>query len=107
MSFLSKVEELDITEDDIASFFQETKPKTPAAASKITTAKVPDGSARGPLFEKKLEKRATSQRTETATSKMLIGHDERDGQSESKIVDVCLEINSNWGHQEIVGITEV
>ena len=107
LNFLSKIEELDVTEDDIASFFHETKPQTQDAASKVATAKLPDGSAIGPLFEKKPEQPTAPKRTERTASKVVDGHDEMDCQSESKTVDVCLEINSNWGHQEIVGITEV
>ena len=107
LNFLSKIEELDVTEDDIASFFHETKPQTQAAASKIAAANVLDGSAIGPFFKKKPEQPTATKRTETTASKVLTGHDEADDQSESKTVDVCLEIISNWGHQEIAGITEV
>ena len=95
---LSKLEELDITEDDATfstAFFEKKR-------SREST----EGAAVGPLFKETIESQVKGSTALESSAIISSGGDETD-RGKAEILEVCVEINSNWGHSDMVGLTEV
>ncbi|XP_065066463.1 katanin-interacting protein-like isoform X2 [Rhopilema esculentum] len=98
LKMLSKLEELDITEDDATfstAFFEKKR-------SREST----EGVAVGPLFKETSESQVKGTTALESSAIVSSGSDETDC-GKVDILEVCVEINSNWGHPDMVGLTEV
>ena len=95
---LTKLEELDITEDDItfSTTFFEKKSQRLSNEGGWTKPEVHQSTENVPIQKKVVE--------EVANAKPFY---HEDGRKIVESTEVCLEIISNWGHTDMVGLTEV
>ena len=106
LKMLSKLEDLDITEDDVTfgSVFFEKKISCPSGEDRITERRPVWGAQEDQGFSKDNDN--VVYRGVEPTKDAGLGAQEDAPQNTEK-TDVCLEIVSNWGHEEMVGLTEV
>jgi len=96
LKMLTKLEELDVTEDDArfgTMFFEKNRQRLSSGTGEIQTSESIEKSSLGKAF------------AEDNVADVQEG--EEDENSSSNATIVCLEIISNWGHADIVGLTEV
>ena len=96
LKMLTKLEELDVTEDDVsfgASFLEKNRQRLSSGAGGVQTSESIEKSSVGTAFAE--------------DNLADVQDDEDDENSTSNATIVCLEIISNWGHADIVGLTEV
>lgn len=93
------MEELDVTEDDITfgtMFFEKNN----------SQRLLSDGGTVEPMLGQSTEETSEGD-TSVERSSSDNSKDQEDGTNFAKTINVCLEIISNWGHIDIVGLTEV
>ena len=92
------MEELDVTEDEISfgtMFFEKNSQRF-----------LSDGGKVEPMLGQSTEENADGN-TSVEHRSSDNSRDQEDGTNFSQTITVCLEIISNWGHADIVGLTEV
>ena len=95
---LTKLEELDVTEDDITfgtTFFEKSRQRL-SAESGLVEPRIAQSK------DKVLDEKESVECTTGDNSKEQVDVD-----GIPKTTTVCLDIISNWGHADIVGLTEV
>ena len=99
MKLLSKVEDMELTEDDVsinASIFENKKPTLPLRNNLVKPSTPVQPNSGSSVDGSTAPPPSSSQQV-----------DKPDGDKVPGSVSVCLEIISNWGHADLVGLTEV